>query len=336
MSGSRNDPKKAKLRRERIRKEKQAQRIPAPSAIPPPLEHPFASERSMRDIHALLEGQQFENVEDINERLAELTSGGRLPQAAAAWKQDDPKWQAQQLAYDALETDDPFEALRLVQKAQELDPDCTDAQRLAVSLMPMEEHSRLRLMREVVERAEKNLGEDFFTENVGHFWGVVETRPYMRAKLHLAELLCQQGSFDESIAVYERILELNPSDNLGVCFPLLGLYLAQNYSARAAAFLDQSPEAERRLASPAWARVLERWLAGDLPQAQAALTRARKVNRYAEPYVSGRKPIPAEGPTHFRPGDETDAQVCAFELALAWRAHPGFREWLRQQPPAPR
>jgi tetratricopeptide (TPR) repeat protein len=336
MSGSRKDLTKAKLRRERIRQEKHAQRPPAPPPMPPPPDHAFASERTMRDIHALLEGQQFDNVDEVNARLAELTSGGRLPELAAAWKQDDPKWRAQQLAYDALETDDPIEALRLVTEAQELDPDCTDAQRLMVSLHPMDDDSRLRLMREVVDKAEQNLGEMFFAENMGHFWGVVETRPYMRAKLHLAELLCQQGRFDESITIYERILELNTRDNLGARSPLLGLYLAQNQPARAAALLDQYPGEEKLLASPAWGRVLERWLAGAQAQAQAALSRARKVNPHAEPYVSGRKEIPAEGPSYFRPGDETDAQVCAIELALAWRAHPEFRKWLRDQPPAPR
>ena len=56
MSGSRRDPHKAKLRRERIRRLRR---------ITPSDAHPFASERSLREIQALLEGQKFESAEDI-------------------------------------------------------------------------------------------------------------------------------------------------------------------------------------------------------------------------------------------------------------------------------
>lgn len=286
----------------------------------------------MRDIHALLEGQVFNNADEINARLTEITSGGRIPELAAAWMQDDPKWRAQQLAYDALETEDPAEALRLAHEAQEIDPDCIDAQRLSISLLPMDDDSRLRLLREVVAKAEKNLGEDFFAENMGHFWGVIETRPFMRALQHLAEVHFQQGQFSDATSAYERLMELNPHDNQGIRFPLLGLYLAQNQPERADRLFRRFLDDEKFLASFAWARVLERWLSGDLVQAHAALLRARKVNPYTEGYLFGRKVIPANTPALFRPGDESDAQVCAVNLAPAWLAHPAFCEWLRAQP----
>ncbi len=136
----------------------------------------------MSKVLALTEGQNFDSYEDLNAKLAELTRSGRLSEAARAWKQDDPKWRVQELAYEAMEADDPLEALRLVNEAQKADPDCTDAQRLMVSLLPMELDNRIQLMREVVDKAERNLGEKVFAETMGHFWGVLSTRPYMRAR----------------------------------------------------------------------------------------------------------------------------------------------------------
>ena len=261
MSKSRGDSQKAKLRRDRIRREKHAQRAGPPARDGAPFrgpEHPFAAERALRQIQALLEGQRFESIDEANARLAEITAGGRLSQLAGAWKQDDPKWRAQELAYDALETDSLEEALRLVNEAQDLDPDCIDAQRLMVSILPASQENKLDLMREVVEKAEHNLGETFFQEHMGHFWGTVSTRPYMRAKQHLGELLVETGRLAEAAGVFERLLELNPTDNQGMRYPLLALYLANQQAEKAGQLMSHYPGEEKFLASFAWARVLER------------------------------------------------------------------------------
>ena len=108
----------------------------------------------------------------------------------------------------------------------------------------------------------------------------------MRAKQHLAELLVKAGEFPEAITIYERMLELNPDDNQAVRSPLLGLYLAGGRAQDAAGLLDRFAE-EDALPTSAWGRVMERWLTGDTAGAEAALERARKVNPFAEKYLSG-------------------------------------------------
>lgn len=332
MSRNRGDAHKAKLRRERIRRQKQAERAGPPVSETAPTrgpDHPFAAERALWQIQALLEGQQLKSIDEANARLAELTRGGRLSQLAGAWKQDDPKWRAQELAYDALETEHLAEALRLVNEALKLDPDCTDAQRLMVSVVASDPENKTGLMREVVEKAERNLGEDFFREHMGHFWGTVSTRPYMRALQHLGELLVETGRPAQAAAVFERMLELNPTDNQGMRYPLLGLHLAAQDHAKADKLMARFSGEEKFMASFAWARVLERWLSGSPDEAAAALARARIVNPFAEKYISGLRSVPMPAPEYFKPGDETEAQVCAQELSVAWEPNPRFREWLR-------
>jgi tetratricopeptide (TPR) repeat protein len=332
MSRARRDPHKAKLRRDQVKRKTAAgpsEASPPPEAFPYP-QHPFASERAMREIHTLLEGQQFDNIDQVNARLEELTRGGRISDIAGAWKRDDPKWRAQQLAYDALETDSLEEALRLCNEALQLDPDCIDAQRLMVSVGPLSPENRLHLIRDVVSRAERLLGEPFFEKNAGHFWGIIETRPYMRAMQQLGELLAEAGDLEAAIAVFERMLELNTTDNQGMRYPLLGLCLTVSRLEGARDVMSRYPE-ETVLGSFAWARVLERWLAGELDEAQAALARARKVNAFVESYASGARAIPRQTPEFYRPGDDSEAQVCAREFASAWRRHSGFRQWLRAQ-----
>lgn len=335
MSRKRNDLQGTKLRRDRIRREKNAQRAGAPPARDPGLGptsgHSFAAERSLREVQALIEGQNFDSLEDLNAHLAELTRGGRLSEMANAWKQDDPKWRAQELAYDALEMDDFVEALRLVNEALTLDKDCTDAQRLMVSLLPVELENRIELMREVVETAERNLGEIFFTKNTGHFWGAVSTRPYMRAKQNLGELLVEIGNLADAIAIFERMLELNPNDNQGMRYPLLGLYLATKRPEGADKLMSSYPDEEKTMGASAWARVLERWISNRSDEAETALAQARKVNPFVERYMSGECALPSEAPAYYRPGEESEAQVCARELAVAWTSLPAFRDWLRKR-----
>ena len=48
-----------------------------------------------------------------------------------------------------------------------------------------------------------------------------------------------------------------------------------------------------------------------------------------EPYISGVRELPSEGPAYYRPGEESEAQVCARELGIAWKSHAAFRKWLR-------
>ena len=166
---------------------------------------------------------------------------------------------------------------------------------------------------------------------MGHFWGTVSTRPYMRALQHLGEMFVETGRLVQAVSVFGRLLELNPTDNQGMRYPLLGLHLAAQDHARADQLMSRFPGEEKFMGSFAWARVLARWLSGDLGEATAALTRARKVNPFAEKYVSGLRAIPKGTPDYFKPGDETEAQVCARELSMAWEHNPAFREWLRTQ-----
>jgi tetratricopeptide (TPR) repeat protein len=199
-----------------------------------------------------------------------------------------------------------------------------------VSVLPVEPDNKIKLMREVVETAERNFGAEYFEKNKGHFWGKIETRPYMRAKMHLGELLLAQEKLAEAAAVFDRMLELNPNDNLGVRYIRLGLALALGDLERVRGLLAAYPDEEGLVAVFAWAKVIERFLAGEEAEAAKALSHARKVNRFAEPYLSGARRA-TEPPDRYSPGDESEALVCAESLALALHRHTGFQAWLRSR-----
>jgi hypothetical protein len=78
-------------------------------------------------------------------------------------------------------------------------------------------------------------------------------------------------------------------------------------------------------------RVLERWQAERPDEAEAALSRARNVNPFVEKYISGARRPPDQAPDYFRPGEESEAQVCARALGLACEHNADFRDWLNRR-----
>lgn len=151
----------------------------------------------------------------------------------------------------------------------------------------------------------------------------------MRARQRLAETLMEAGQREQGIAEYEAILDLNPNDNQGVRDILLGQYLFTGRRDRVEKLL--AAYAEDGSAIFTWGRVLERHSAGDLPGATAALAAARKSNRHAEKYLSGRKPPPPIQGDSYVVGDESEAAVCVECLGAAWKRHPAAMTWLRKQ-----
>ncbi|KAF8963242.1 hypothetical protein BDZ97DRAFT_1821224 [Flammula alnicola] len=64
----------------------------------------------------------------------------------------------------------------------------------------------------------KALGNDCFDDegdSVGHFWGILETRPYMRVLQALVRLYFESGRVKESAQTIIEMLRLCPGDNMG-------------------------------------------------------------------------------------------------------------------------
>ncbi|HEX5012058.1 MAG TPA: tetratricopeptide repeat protein [Planctomycetota bacterium] len=220
-------------------------------------------------------------------------------------------------------------AKALLEKAVALDPACVDALAVMVGLSDGSLEWRIAGMRTVVEVGEKDLGARFFKENRGHFWGLLETRPYMRARQRLAELLLEAGRRDEALAEYEALLDLNPNDNQGIRDLLLGQYLFTGRLDRAAKLLKAYDDDASAVFT--WGRVLERHLAGDPDGAAKALQDAREFNPRAEKYLSGRRVSPRVRGDSYIVGDESEAAFCVDVLGEAWKRNPQAVAWLRAQ-----
>lgn len=148
----------------------------------------------------------------------------------------------------------------------------------------------------------------------------------MRARARLADELRAAGRMEETVAHYEGMLELNPNDNLGLRYLLLGCYLEQGSLVGARRLFKEYDEDG---AIFDWGRVLERYLAGDLPGAAHALGRARKSNLHVEPFLTGKKKPPRRMPDLYQHGAISEAVVCWRELGPAWKRNRDALAWLK-------
>lgn len=230
---------------------------------------------------------------------------------------------------EAAESGDVERAIAGAQQALDLDPDCVDALMLLSQAASESQAELIDNMRRTVEAGERALGEEFFEENAGYFWGILETRPYMRARSHLAECLAEAGRRDEAIDQYEALLRLNPNDNQGLRYCLMGLHLQAGRLDGAAALFEQFEDEPSALFT--WARVLERFTADDQTGAKAAREEARQANPHVEPLLTGKKRMPRDMPEFYGIGDENEAVVCVQAIGAAWKRADGALAWLQKQ-----
>lgn len=266
---------------------------------------------------------------DAIRALMERTLSGLNPNQNLS----DHEQQAMELVYDAMEAPTQGQRLSLVLQALELDPENIDALLMLESGTDLEQNERIEVLRGIVATGANRLGEQAFKGLVPHFWGFIETRPYMRARSRLAGQLQNVGRIDEAILEYMAILDLNEGDNQGIRYELLPILLSTNRLEDARSLLQRFEDESDWSVVFAWGRVLERYLSGDESAAIHALAVARKQNAHIEVYLKGHRKFPKNTPGSYSPGSKEEALCFGDALTAAWKKHPSAVEWLISQRP---
>lgn len=145
-------------------------------------------------------------------------------------------YEAQELTFDAWE-----EPNRKKQVALRTSPYCTDAYNvLAQSSQDLTE--RITLYMQGIEVGKKAFGKKFFEENEGYFWGMTETRPFMRAMEGFSDCLWEQGERKRAIKNNQEMLRLNPNDNQGIRYVHINWLIAEDEFESAEKLLSDYPE----------------------------------------------------------------------------------------------
>lgn len=117
---------------------------------------------------------------------------------------------AQKLMDRAWKETNPARRLILAHEALKASPDCTDAYVLLAEEEADTVSRAMEYYQTGMEAAELFLGSEYFKEAKGHFWGLLETRPYMRARQGLANCLWRLNRRDEATAHFWAMAETEP------------------------------------------------------------------------------------------------------------------------------
>jgi tetratricopeptide (TPR) repeat protein len=97
----------------------------------------------------------------------------------------------------------------------------------------------MKYYKKAIDAFKKRYTDKYFEENKGYFWGLLETRPFMRALQGYGRFLYDGGQKEEAIEAYSYMLELNPNDNQGARFVLLPWLIIAGQFQKARKLLSQ-------------------------------------------------------------------------------------------------
>ena len=293
-----------------------------------------ASERVHARLARALEGRSFESLDDANATIEQLRVDGALdPDATDTEHPLAPADAAQELAWDAAEASGRLR-IALARRALALWPDCADAWVILGNAARTDEEA-LDCYGRAVDAGERVLGADRFAEYTGEFWVHLETRPYMRARLALAQLLRERGQSDEAMAHYHELLRLNPGDNQGIRYLLIVALLEHGRDEEAGELFARYGEDD---VQALWLYARALWLLrtdGDQPPAREALATAIARNPHVVTCLLDEADPSPPGP-YFTVGSDEEGSYAAVELMDVFDAIPGADAWMRANRPRSR
>lgn len=243
--------------------------------------------------------------------------------------------QSDDLLFEAYEEPIKTKAIKLAKQALELNPNNIDAENFIIK-HEANTIKKLNKYEETLNKEKANLEkEDFFNkENIGIFWGLMGTRPYMRTKHSYMLTLMELGRYTEAIKQGEELLKLCESDNLGIRYLIIGLYTVLEKFAEAEEIYNKYSDDSTFMLFPLSIMYYKK---GDYKKCKKLLKKIQENNEYLLDYLIGRKKftkskvedIEINGTYSW--GSEAEAYFVAKDYKSLLATVPTFTEFIERE-----
>lgn len=225
------------------------------------------------------------NVKDINEANEKLQEFIKMYNNGEIEYKNTPLDEAYEILEEAQYTKNEKEAIKLAKKAYKKSSDCFDA---ILFQCDLEENviKRMKLLNDGLEFEKNRLTNEkyFDKENIGHFYGIFETRPYIRGLSIKAEYLLEEGKLRQAANICKEVLRLNENDNLGIRYLLMAIYATLEEEKSMLDLYKKYPEEDLEMLFPLFAIYYK---SGNDKKALEYLKRIDKCNSNFVKYFNG-------------------------------------------------
>lgn len=279
------------------------------------------SKDPLKDLHRLLDKQEFKSEKDLKQFLDSMLM---KPIPEINDEELSKEERAQDLVEEAYEL--PIrDAIKNIDIALNLNPDCIEAYEFMGTVQSRID-SALSYFEKGVNIGKRIFGGNYLEKHKGHFWGLHETRPYMRCMYQYADCLYKSERKDSCIFVLEEMIELNPNDNQGVRDQLLLYLLEQNEFEKFGRYNrlfneDGGAYTNFNNALYSFKNTGESDISYDL------LKTAIEENKYVLPMLISSK-LQTELPDSYGSGDKNEAKYYSVFAQRIWQQTPGAVKWL--------
>jgi tetratricopeptide (TPR) repeat protein len=245
------------------------------------------------------------------------------------WTREGAAGDAQGLVYQAWDCESRKNRVELARRALEINPDCADAYVVLAQDAASSMEEAVGFFHSAVEAGIRILGAASPEERVCDFRDFLETAPYKRALLGLAECLWEGGRLEEAVECCRKMLEFDPLDHQGIRYLMATCLADLEWDDPLQELLDRYPEDR----SAPWIfcdALLAFRKEGDTERSRSILAEAKTANPHVPGFMLGRTPMPAQSPLIVGYGDETEAIVFTADFISGWKRTPGALEWLEK------
>ena len=224
-------------------------------------------------LQEFLKNNDVDSIDNANEKLQEFI---KMYNNGEIEYENTPLDDAYEILEEAQNAKTEKEAIKLAKKAYEKSRECFDA---ILFQCDLEENGikRMKLLDEGLEFEKNRLKKEkyFDKENIGHFYGIFETRPYIRGLVIKAEYLLEEGKLRQAESVCKEVLKLNKNDNMGARYLLMAIYATLEEEKDMLKLYQKYPEESLEMIFPLFALYYK---LGNDKKAKEYLNRVDKCN----------------------------------------------------------
>lgn len=267
-------------------------------------------------LEKFLEGKEVKSEEEMDKLIAEFVATNDISGL------DDIENMPMAQAYEWLERAENAKTektqIKYAKKALEICPECIDAS-LFLAVLKKNPFEMIRNVEEAVEQERKRLEkEKYFTKDyIGVFYGVFETRGYMRGMDMLLRMYADKGMTTKAIEVAKEILKLNENDNMGARFILMSLYaLREEEKELKALYKKYSYDCVESLVP----FLVLYYKLGEYAKAQEYLAKINKCNKHFKGYFKDEIPESECMDGYYKIGDISEVLNCVSNMEFLFRS----------------